>query len=64
MKRTIIYLIIVGSTMDVERGIFYWQPGPGFVGRYRLVFIKKDSHGRATRKDIIVEILIQSSSSR
>ncbi|MCP4709602.1 MAG: BACON domain-containing protein, partial [Planctomycetes bacterium] len=21
-----------GSTMDRERGIFYWQPGPGFIG--------------------------------
>jgi hypothetical protein len=54
----------IGSTMDVERGIFYWQPGPGFVGRYRLVFIKKDAHGGVTRKHIVVEILSQSSSSR
>jgi hypothetical protein len=29
----------VGSTFDVERGVFYWSPGPGFVGDYELVFI-------------------------
>lgn len=28
----------VGSTLDKERGIFYWLPGPGFVGRYRFLF--------------------------
>ncbi len=47
----------IGSTMDGERGIFYWQPGPGFVGRYRLVFIKKDSRGQTTRKNIIIAII-------
>lgn len=29
----------IGSTMDRERGIFYWAPGPGFVGPYDFVFI-------------------------
>jgi sugar lactone lactonase YvrE len=27
-----------GSTWDSASGIFYWQPAPGFLGRYRLVF--------------------------
>jgi hypothetical protein len=31
-----------GSTWDADSGIFYWQPAPGFLGRYRLVF----SNGR------------------
>lgn len=30
-----------GSTLDQEKGIFYWSPGPGFVGSYRLVFFKR-----------------------
>ncbi|MGD2087347.1 MAG: Ig-like domain-containing protein [Candidatus Aminicenantes bacterium] len=47
----------VGSTLDGKRGIFYWQPGPGFVGEYRLVFFKKDQHGNVTRKKILVEII-------
>jgi hypothetical protein len=46
----------IGSTMDAKKGIFYWQPGPGFVGRYRFVFIKKDSQGEIARKNIIVSI--------
>ena len=28
-----------GSTLDREKGIYYWQPGVGFYGVYRLVFI-------------------------
>jgi hypothetical protein len=31
----------VGSAMDVQRGIFYWQPGAGFVGDYELFFLDK-----------------------
>ncbi|MBM3295267.1 MAG: BACON domain-containing protein [Candidatus Aminicenantes bacterium] len=29
----------VGSTFDPENGVFYWQPGPGFVGEYGLVIL-------------------------
>ncbi|MCP5102716.1 MAG: BACON domain-containing protein, partial [bacterium] len=29
----------IGSTLDRERGIFYWLPGPGFTGNYQFVFI-------------------------
>ncbi|MGE5342575.1 MAG: BACON domain-containing protein [Candidatus Omnitrophota bacterium] len=46
----------VGSTLDRERGIFYWQPGPGFVGRYRFVFIGTDDRGRWIRKNLILNI--------
>ncbi|NIM78721.1 MAG: hypothetical protein GTO20_08020 [Candidatus Aminicenantes bacterium] len=28
----------IGSTLDVKTGAFYWQPGPGFIGEYKLVF--------------------------
>lgn len=30
----------IGSTLDHEKGIFYWSPGPGFIGRYDFVFIE------------------------
>jgi hypothetical protein len=30
----------IGSTFDAERSIFYWQPGPGFLGDYDFVFIR------------------------
>jgi hypothetical protein len=29
----------IGSTLDIERGVFYWQPGPGFVGDYMFDFV-------------------------
>jgi hypothetical protein len=30
-----------GSTFDVVRGVFYWGPGPGFVGNYEFVFFDR-----------------------
>ncbi len=47
----------VGSTLDAERGIFYWQPGPGFLGRYHLVFVETSANGTVMKKNIIVEIV-------
>ncbi len=46
----------IGSTLDKDRGVFYWQPGPGFVGEYRFVFIEKDNNGQLTRKNTLVNI--------
>jgi hypothetical protein len=28
----------LGSSLDPRRGVFYWQPAPGFLGVYDLVF--------------------------
>jgi hypothetical protein len=36
-SRPNISFLPIGSTLDVEKGIFYWQPGPGFLGTYELV---------------------------
>lgn len=47
----------VGSTFDSRKGIFYWQPGPGFVGDYHFLFILKQETGQINRKEIIVKIL-------
>lgn len=47
----------IGSTLDETRGIFYWQPGPGFIGKYRFVFIEKNNEGQYTRKNIVVNIV-------
>jgi len=30
----------IGSSL--KRGVFYWQPGPGFLGEYQLVFERED----------------------
>lgn len=44
----------IGSTLDREKGIFYWIPGPGFIGKYELAFI--DCRTNSLRK---VNITIQ-----
>jgi hypothetical protein len=31
----------IGSFLDAKQGVFYWAPGPGFVGVYELVFIDR-----------------------
>ncbi|MCU0286315.1 MAG: M12 family metallo-peptidase, partial [Acidobacteria bacterium] len=33
----------VGSTLDNQEGIFYWNPGPGFIGDYQLQFSSQDN---------------------
>ncbi len=45
----------VGSTFDRERDVFYWQPGPGFVGEYEFVFIEDHAY-RVTRKKVRITI--------
>ena len=35
----------IGSTLDRKPGVFTWQPGPGFIKTYDLVFFKKDRSG-------------------
>jgi hypothetical protein len=47
----------IGSTLDMENGVFYWQPGPAFLGEYRLVFIDKIGDIAVGRKNIIVKIV-------
>ena len=30
----------IGSTFDAGRGVFTWQPGPGFLGEHALIFMR------------------------
>ncbi|NIM17577.1 MAG: hypothetical protein GTO45_36650 [Candidatus Aminicenantes bacterium] len=46
----------IGSTLDAERGIFYWQPGPGFLGEYEFIFVTTNSDGKNAKKKIKVKI--------
>lgn len=52
----------VGSTVVNDKRTFYWSPGPGFLGRYRLVFVVKDRAGGSYKN--IVEIHITASDSQ
>jgi hypothetical protein len=47
----------IGSTLDIDRGVFYWQPGPGFTGNYDFVFVEEDETGQMRRKDITINIV-------
>ncbi|MCP4155625.1 MAG: BACON domain-containing protein, partial [bacterium] len=47
----------VGSFLDEKRGLFYWQPGVGFLGEYLLVFIKA-SGSEQLHKTIIKVIIV------
>ncbi len=47
----------VGSTLDTQKGIFYWIPGPGFFGDYDLLFVKKESNGEMWKKQIRLTIV-------
>jgi hypothetical protein len=46
----------IGATLDAERGIFYWQPGPGFTGEFQFVFFIKQENREFSRKNITVKI--------
>ena len=46
----------VGSTLNKSTGTFKWQPGPGFIGSYELVFIRTLSTGFKTRIPVNVSI--------
>ena len=47
----------IGSFFNSPKGIFCWQPGPGYVGRYRLVFLEKRPGGELRKKFVTVHIL-------
>lgn len=44
----------VGST--VNNGIFYWQPGPGFVGSYNILLMGKNTQGQNIQKNVLINI--------
>jgi hypothetical protein len=47
----------VGSTLDTGKGVFYWQPGLGFIGQYKFIFIEKRQNNQINRKNITVNIV-------
>jgi hypothetical protein len=47
----------IGSTLDRERGVFYWQPGPGFLGEYKFVFLTGTGNGRLARKLVTIKVV-------
>lgn len=46
----------IGSMVNSKEKKFYWQPGPGFVGHYRFVFIERCEDDLIRKKIITVDI--------
>ncbi|MCP5045780.1 MAG: hypothetical protein GY940_01310 [bacterium] len=46
----------IGSTLDAQNGIFYWQAGPGFLGQYQLIFFITEN-GQTLKKEVRLNIL-------
>jgi hypothetical protein len=42
----------IGSSLDAGAGIFYWQPAPGFLGSFNLVFVTPD------RAEVAVRVVV------
>lgn len=48
----------IGSTLDAQKGIFYWQPGPGFIGTYDFIFVKANNNLTPVIKKFQVNIAV------
>lgn len=46
-----------GATLDPVNGMFSWMPGPGFLGRYDLVFISQAAEGFPVKRRVAVRIV-------
>ncbi len=47
----------IGSTLDTEKGVFYWNPAPGFLGRHVLHFAVTDGTRVSRPAKVTVEIV-------
>jgi hypothetical protein len=45
----------IGASLD-PAGTFYWQTGPGFAGRFELLFVRTDCNGGKYRLPVVVTI--------
>jgi len=49
-------LLPVGSTLDVHGNKFSWQPGAGFYGLYKFVFVVRDGTGGLEKRLVNIRI--------
>jgi len=47
----------IGSTLDTEKGVFHWMPGPGFYGRHVLHFAVTDGKAKSHPLEVVVNIV-------
>jgi hypothetical protein len=46
-----------GATLDPANGTFSWMPGPGFLGRYDLVFVGQSAGGFPVKRLVAIRIV-------
>ncbi|MCP4214936.1 MAG: BACON domain-containing protein [bacterium] len=46
----------VGSRFDSASGVFHWQPGPGFIGRYSFLFLERRRKGKIVKCLVTIQI--------
>lgn len=49
----------IGSTLDPTTGLFTWQPGPGFLGEYELVFVRQSPASQKEKITVRINIIPQ-----
>jgi hypothetical protein len=54
----------VGSTFDTNRGIFYWQPAPAFIGEYEFLFIRNRGNNNFMKRILVVRVIPKFSKSK
>ena len=47
----------VGSTLDQRKATFTWLPGPGFLGPYQFVFLRKNQAGVQRKIQVNVRVI-------
>lgn len=47
----------VGSTLEPVNGTFSWMPGPGFIGRYDLIFVGNSADGFPVKRRVAIRIV-------
>jgi len=47
----------IGSTLDRDKGLFSWMPGPGFLGRHMLHFAVTDGKMKSRPIAVVVNIV-------
>jgi hypothetical protein len=45
-----------GASFDAARGVFTWQPGAGYIGRYDIVVVVQDRQGTPVRYEVQVTL--------
>jgi hypothetical protein len=46
----------VGSSFDTSRGVFYWQPGLGYLGDFDFMFVRSAATGERDRIPVRVAL--------